>query len=531
MFVFGFFSTPYDILDANSTQRTHLYYCMTRSQAFWIVVCIAVLGIGLRSYDLTLRSLWFDEAFSWRLIQFPFSEMLTRAAADVHPPLYYILLKGWSTVFGSSLVAIRSFSVFCAGLSLFAAYVYTAYAFRSRRAGMYATLLLAISPWCISYAWEARMYPLGMIFALLSSYALLHGVRDKSFWWFGAYGVSAAALVYTHYYGFFTIAAHILFVLVVLVQSTKWRVGEMMQARIFWAGIVSFFVALLLFAPWFPTFLHQRSQVQQEYWIPPIALSSVPDTFYHFFLPTVQIPPHHGLILIVSLLPIMGVMLLWAYALLRYRKVDGVSLTFLLGSVPIFISVAISLAGRSLYNDRFFAFTGLFIFILIAYVLSVIKKPVLRRALFSVACVGLLGAFAWYWNDLDIAHKGGAYAATQEILTHRGDSESILVSSPYVYFAVLHYAIEHFHTNDIPHLYSSAGTFAHFSGGPIATQQDIADPEDIAKYKGTVWVVDTTGFSEQLFAAPTAWQEKTREVFPEVFVYQGNVIVRKFSVR
>jgi mannosyltransferase len=531
MFVFGFFSTSHDILNGNSTQRTLYTYCMSRSQAFWILICIVGVGIALRSYDLTLRSLWFDEAFSWRLIQFPFSEMMTRAAADVHPPLYYIFLRGWSTVFGSSLVAIRSFSVFCAGLSLFAAYLYAAYAFRSRRAGIYAAVLLAISPWAISYAWEARMYPLGMIFTLLSSYALLRGVRDKSFWWFGAYGVAAAALVYTHYYGFFTIAAHVVFVLTVLIQSTRWRVGEMAHARIFWAGLLSLVVALLLFAPWLPVFLQQRSQVQEAYWIPALASSSVPDTFYHFFVPTLHIPPHHGLTLIVSLLPIVGTLLLWMYALLRYRKMDGVSLTVFLGVIPIVVSVVISLTGRSLYNDRFFAFTGIFIFILLGYVISALKKPVLRRTLFFVAIVGLLLSFARYWDELDIAHKGGSYAAASQVFTQRTADEPVLVSSPFVYFAILHYATEEFNSKEATHLYSKTGTFSHFSGGPITTQEDIAGPQDIAQYKGNVWFIDTTGFSEQPFTAPANWRELSKDVYPEVFVHQGDVIVRKFSVR
>lgn len=528
MFVFGFFSTLYDILDANSTQRTHFDYCMSRSQAFWLLVCIALIGIALRSYDLTLRSLWFDEAFSWRLIQFPFSEMLTRAAADVHPPLYYILLKGWSVVFGTSLVAIRSFSVACAGISLFAAYLYTAYAFASRKAGIYAAVLLAVSPWCIAYAWEARMYSLGMIFTFLSSYALLRGVRKKSFWWFGVYGLAAAALIYTHYYGFFTIAAHGLFVAIVVVKSTKWRVGEMAQARIFWAGIISFVIALLLFSPWLPVFLKQGSQVQDSYWIPPLALSSVPDTLYHFFVPTVGIPPHHGLILIVSLLPLAGVILLWVYSLVRYTKSDAVLLTVLLGSIPIVISVCISLLGRSLYNDRFFAFTGIFVFVLIAYVLSVLKKPMLRRALFACAVVGLLLSFTRYVQELDLAHKRGAHAAAQYIFSQQKDSEIVLVSSPYVYFAILHYAAEEFHPHITPRLYSATGTFSHFSGGPIMKQEDIAGPQDISEYKGNVIVVDTTGFTEQPFVAPSTWQEKNREVFPEVFIYQGDVIVRRF---
>src|SRR3990167_1194317 len=74
---------------------------MPRSKSWTriILFLIVLLGVALRAYQVTMRSLWFDEAFSWRLIQFPWVEMLTRASQDVHPPFYYILLKGWRYIF------------------------------------------------------------------------------------------------------------------------------------------------------------------------------------------------------------------------------------------------------------------------------------------------------------------------------------------------------------------------------------------------------------------------------------------------
>ncbi|MEK7499402.1 MAG: glycosyltransferase family 39 protein, partial [Patescibacteria group bacterium] len=404
------------------------------------------------------------------------------------------------------------------------------YALRSRRAGIYAATLLAVSPWVISYGWEARMYPLGMVFALLSSYALLHAIRDKSFTWFSLYGLLAVALAYTHYYWFFTIAGQILFTVGVLVRSTKWRIGEMVQSRIFWGGVLSASIAIVLFSPWLPVFLQQLSQVQNNYWVPPIASTSIPDTFYHFFVPTVDIVPHHGLILLVSLLPIVGTIILWLYCSILFRKNDGVRFIVLLGVVPMLMSIFISFTGRSLYNDRFFAFSGIFIFVLIAYVLSVIKKPILRRILFLLFVLGLLLALMQYRNELDIEHKIGSHAATKYIYTERKNTEQVLVSSPFVYFAVLHYATEEFLTKDDVHLYSKTGELSHFSGGPILTQADIVGAQDIAKFKGVVWVVDTTGFGEGAFEQPKNWQEIYKQPFPEVFGYQGDVIVRKFLV-
>ena len=39
------------------------------------------------------NSIWLDEAFSMSMIQQNFGEMIYNTAIDVHPPLYYIILK------------------------------------------------------------------------------------------------------------------------------------------------------------------------------------------------------------------------------------------------------------------------------------------------------------------------------------------------------------------------------------------------------------------------------------------------------
>ncbi len=498
---------------------------------FTILICIIFVALGIRAYDITARSLWFDEAFSWRLIQFPFGEMIARDAQDVHPPLYYVLLKGWSVVFGTSLLALRLFSVACAGVSLVGAYLFSAYAFRSRMVGFVAVLLLAVSGWNISYAWEARMYTLGMALAFFSSYALLRAVRTSKLIWFILYGLLAVAFAYVHYFAFFTIAAQAIFVLGHLLANTRGRIGEILHSRIFWYSCLSAILAGLIYLPWLPTFLHQRSQVQASYWVPPLASTSVPDTFYQFFVPTKGIPPHRGLILFASLLPITGVLVLWTWlAVRRSKNRDAAIFTLLLGAVPFFIGIAISFFGRSLYNDRFFAFAGIFIFIALAYGLCSIPKKAIRIVAIALVAVGLSFGFFRYWNELDIAHKAGAHGATQYIFQNRSEESHILVSSPYVYFAIQYYATEEFHDGAAVTLFSKSGELSHFSGAPIATQSDVSGPAFVVGLTGTAWVVDTTGYTEKAFEAPKNWKEIQRRTFPEVFVHQGDIVVREFQI-
>ena len=74
-----------------------------------LVLCLVVGGF-LRFYGMGARSLWWDETLSWRLIQFPIGEMCARTgeAKTVHPPLYFLVLKAWSALWGDSEIALRS---------------------------------------------------------------------------------------------------------------------------------------------------------------------------------------------------------------------------------------------------------------------------------------------------------------------------------------------------------------------------------------------------------------------------------------
>lgn len=503
---------------------------MSRTCTFWLLVLILTVGILVRSYHITARSMWFDESFTARLIEFPISELIARTAADVHPPLYYILVKYWAFIFGSSALALRSFSVMCAAFSLFSAYLFTAEAFRSKRAGLIAAALLAASPWTIAYSWEARMYTLGMALALFSSLALLRAIRKQSFVWFTVYGVLAAAFLYVHYYALFTIAAQAFAVIVIFLWQTRARIGEIIQDHAFWGSVFGFLLVALIFSPWLPHFLQQRSQVQMAYWIPRLTSTSIPDTIYRLFIPTINLPPREGVMMFVLILPLMGMILLWLMLGL-WRKNDtrdGAYLTIALGLVPFLLGIGISLGSRSLYNDRFFAFAGIFIFIAIAGLVDRIGNRRIRHSIILILIVFFTWAHVRSWNELDITHSPGVHGATTYIMEHREPSDHILVSSPYIYFPLAHYAKEEFKAESTVHLYTASGELSHFSGAPISISTDSASAQDIATYKGTIWVVDTTGFTEKPFVPPSNWKEISQKSFSEVFVHQGDVVVREF---
>src|SRR5690242_1786345 len=60
-----------------------------------LLFAIVLFGVGIRAYRLEDRSVWFDEATSWRVSSLPLRDMMLATARDSHVPAYCLLLKAW----------------------------------------------------------------------------------------------------------------------------------------------------------------------------------------------------------------------------------------------------------------------------------------------------------------------------------------------------------------------------------------------------------------------------------------------------
>lgn len=123
---------------------------------------VLVLAAALRFYQLEGSSLWNDEGNSWAMLARSYRQIAAAAAADIHPPGYYWLLKLWSTLFGTSAAAMRGLSAL---LGVFLVGLVATLAQRSagRQVGwkgypLLAAFCAALNPFQIYYSQEARMY-------------------------------------------------------------------------------------------------------------------------------------------------------------------------------------------------------------------------------------------------------------------------------------------------------------------------------------------------------------------------------------
>jgi uncharacterized membrane protein len=97
-----------------------------------------------------------------------------------HTPLYFIMARLWANWFGSSPAATRSLPALLSLLMFPCVYWLCRELFRSSLVGWIAMAVVAISPFHVLYAQDARPYSLLSVATLLSSGALLRAVRVQT---------------------------------------------------------------------------------------------------------------------------------------------------------------------------------------------------------------------------------------------------------------------------------------------------------------------------------------------------------------
>ncbi|MEI2692875.1 MAG: hypothetical protein V9H69_25415 [Anaerolineae bacterium] len=156
-----------------------------------LVAAIALGAFALRLIHLGRDSLWYDETVSVYLAGQRAAELIAHTARDIHPPLYYLLLRGWLLLAGyptgqadptgHGLEFMAAFLSLCFGVLLVPLTWQLA-----RRLGLggltaaLAALLIAISPFGVWYSQEVRMYTLGAALGVVALLATLPFLRTDS---------------------------------------------------------------------------------------------------------------------------------------------------------------------------------------------------------------------------------------------------------------------------------------------------------------------------------------------------------------
>ena len=168
-----------------------------------------------------------------------------------HPPLYYILLKGWSLIFGYNELGLRSFSIFTSVITLAVFQKIITVSSTNK----YYIILLASSPLFIYFSLEARSYSLYLLLSTLCIYYFLIILRSTSSNIYNLiyFSIYSTLLLYTHYYGLFVISSLSAVLLISFFIRKEFK------------SIILLFFPIILFTPWIGI-INQQTSSHKVHW-------------------------------------------------------------------------------------------------------------------------------------------------------------------------------------------------------------------------------------------------------------------------
>jgi mannosyltransferase len=215
------------------------------------VVLLALTAFAVRALSLDTQSLWRDEVDALRFATVPWAEIVSNfVRPGWNGPLYFLLLRGWVALTGTTEYAMRFFSLAFGVLCVPLVYVLGRRLF-GRQAGLFAGLLVTASPYLTWYGQEVKMYTLLVALALLAIYGLRRAIEGGGWRWWAMPVVATSLACYSH------ILAALLIPVLVLLYFAWWP-----QARRRWAGALVSLACLLL--PYLPLAVWQVPMVPLE---------------------------------------------------------------------------------------------------------------------------------------------------------------------------------------------------------------------------------------------------------------------------
>lgn len=234
------------------------------------VSALEALGLlGLVALSLLLRTselgthFWIDEGLSVGIADRPLLDIPGVLRQDGSPPLYYLLLHGWLQVAGDGVAATHWLSLLTA-LACVPVAFWAGATFGDRRLAWIFAGLIALNPFLTSYAQETRMYALVVLLAIPCVTCFLHAyVHERGGGWRIGFGLTLAALLYTHNWALFLGVAFALAALIALPPKGERRTRYLRDAAL------GFGIPAALYLAWLPTFLFQARHTGAPWAEPP----------------------------------------------------------------------------------------------------------------------------------------------------------------------------------------------------------------------------------------------------------------------
>lgn len=367
----------------------------------YYIFLILFFGFILRLRNILNRDFWYDEAFTGVTVKAGFWESIQITINDVHPPLYYILLKAFSSFFDYSVLSVRFFSVILGILGIWAIYLFAKELF-GRKAALFASLIAAISPFAIQYSQEGRMYSMLSFFTVMGAYFFFRGLKTQKQKYFVFWGIFLGFSALTHYMGvIYSLIFYAVYIAYNFFNREKRRlkfkevISNILPSKEIFFGFLS---TAVIFSFWIKAFISHLmySGLNNMHWVRPASFSDIFTNVQIFLFGSplgelsAGMPSPNTINHISNSSILVGIALLFGFLIPYLLKKEKEKTTYLLLMSFGFMMLiyVISLLGDDYFVSRYLIVAAYFIFIMLGVWLSKINWKV--SVVFLVAYIFLL---------------------------------------------------------------------------------------------------------------------------------------------
>jgi mannosyltransferase len=305
------------------------------------VITVVLVSFMLRVYSIGSFEIWLDEAFTHFLSVK--SNWTPELLAENNPPLYFVLMRIWIALFGSSPEILRGLSAIF-GTMLVISVMWAGYEFWGRKVAIISGIIATISPINIYYSQEARVYALLSALIVLAYVLCWRAVNINTWKTWTSFTIVAALALYSHYLAILGLIPTLLILVLFGDKSAKNKY------------FFSAFVASIVFIPWILwSFVFTQHQLTGTEWVGEVWLRTPPSLSIGRSMEVLALGSHKGLLpyslknfdgitypVAVRLLGLLAIIVSVATSVWSARTDRKILLVFLMFLTPLLLLWAIS---------------------------------------------------------------------------------------------------------------------------------------------------------------------------------------------
>lgn len=450
-----------------------------------VLILVIVVGIALRLINLEQKVYWKDEVFTslrvsgyteqdvtetlykghvlsledlqkyqkTNLFSNPIGTVYGLAKEEAQlPPLYFLIVKLWVSLFGNSVLVTRSLSAILSIISCFIIYLLCRELFELKIIAWIGMALMAVSPFHILYSQVARPYSLWLLTSLLSSWMLLRALRINKTPAWGFYSLTISLGLYTSPFSLFGSVGQGLYVYF----RENFKISRIVKRY-----LVSLFWGILTFSPWLLIILLRYHQIKgKTNWSSSSYSNGILELVFNWFRNITRLFIDFGPLnynfsyfyenpfwFLVSMTPIILLVTYSIYSLcLKTKKSTWLFIILWIASTSFpLIFTDLLLGGKRSGTARYLLPSYLGLQISVAYFLATqavngmtILKPKIWQAItVCLCCIGLLSSIyispqLFWWNN-----DPSRYWQNPEIVQTINNSPNSLVISDVIWDQIM----------------------------------------------------------------------------------------------